>query len=382
MKNLSKLKSNFIPVNRPKVFKSDIKNVVKALKENWISGEGPYIKKFENDFAKFHKRKYAISVSNGTAALEVALKSLQLKKGSEVIIPAFSIISTALCVIKNNLKPILVDVELDTWNMGVDQILKKINKKTKAIIITHIYGFPVDMKKVLDAAKRKNIFIIEDAAEMIGQKYRNKLCGSFGDISTFSFYANKHITTGEGGMILTNDRRIFEKSKSLRNLCFGNGKDRFNHEDIGWNYRLSSLQAAMGISQLKKINYLVRRKREIGKLYFKLLKNNKYIQIQNISSKYAKNIYWVFGVLIKPNKKFNRDGIAKKLLKRNIQTRNFFYPMHKQKILRRLKIFNKNLKFPNSEFLSNNGLYLPSGLGITNKEISYTCKALNSILGK
>ena len=382
MKNLSKLKSNFIPVNRPKVFKSDIKNVVKALKENWISGEGPYIKKFENDFAKFHKRKYAISVSNGTAALEVALKSLQLKKGSEVIIPAFSIISTALCVIKNNLKPILVDVELDTWNMGVDQILKKINKKTKAIIITHIYGFPVDMKKVLDAAKRKNIFIIEDAAEMIGQKYRNKLCGSFGDISTFSFYANKHITTGEGGMILTNDRRIFEKSKSLRNLCFGNGKDRFNHEDIGWNYRLSSLQAAMGISQLKKINYLVKRKREIGKLYFKLLKNNKYIQIQNISSKYAKNIYWVFGVLIKPNKKFNRDGIAKKLLKRNIQTRNFFYPMHKQKILRRLKIFNKNLKFPNSEFLSNNGLYLPSGLGITNKEISYTCKALNSILGK
>ncbi len=382
MKNLSKLKSNFIPVNRPKVFQSDIKNVVKALKENWISGEGPYIKKFENDFAKFHKRKYAISVSNGTAALEVALKSLKLKKGSEVIIPAFSIISTALCVIKNNLKPILVDVELDTWNMGVDQILKKINKKTKAIIITHIYGFPVDMKKVLDAAKRKNIFIIEDAAEMIGQKYRNKLCGSFGDISTFSFYANKHITTGEGGMILTNDRRIFEKSKSLRNLCFGNGKDRFNHEDIGWNYRLSSLQAAMGISQLKKINYLVKRKREIGKLYFKLLKNNKYIQIQNISSKYAKNIYWVFGVLIKPNKKFNRDGIAKKLLKRNIQTRNFFYPMHKQKILRRLKIFNKNLKFPNSEFLSNNGLYLPSGLGITNKEISYTCKALNSILGK
>ena len=380
MKNLSKLKSSFIPVNRPKVFQSDINNVVKALKENWISGEGPYIKKFEDDFAKFHKRKYAISVSNGTAALEVALKSLNLKKGSEVIIPAFSIISTALCVIKNNLKPILVDVELDTWNMGVDQILKKINKKTKAIIITHIYGFPVDMKKVLDEAKRKNIFIIEDAAEMIGQKYRNKLCGSFGDISTFSFYANKHITTGEGGMILTNDRRIFEKSKSLRNLCFGHGIDRFNHEDIGWNYRLSSLQAAMGISQLKKINYLVRRKREIGKLYFKLLKNNKYIQ--NISSKYAKNIYWVFGILIKPNKKFNRDGIAKKLLKRNIQTRNFFYPMHKQKILRRLKIFNKNLKFPNSEFLSNNGLYLPSGLGITNKEISYTCKALNSILGK
>jgi len=382
MKNISKLKSKLIPVNRPKVFPSDIKNVVKALKENWISGDGPYVKKFESNFAKLHNRKYAIAVSNGTAALEVALKSLNLKKGSEVIIPAFSIISTALCVIKNNLKPILVDVDLGTWNMSPEQIIKKINKKTKAIIITHIYGFPVDMKKILDIAKKKNIFIIEDAAEMIGQRYKNKLCGSFGDVSTFSFYANKHITTGEGGMILTNDKHIFEKSKSLRNLCFGNGKDRFNHEDIGWNYRLSSLQAAMGISQLKKISYLVKRKREIGKLYYNRLKNNKYIQIQNISSKYAKNIYWVFGVLIKPNKRFNRDSIAKKLLKKNIQTRNFFYPMHKQKILKKLKIFKKNLKFPNSEFLSKNGLYLPSGLGITNKEISYACKVLNSILDK
>ena len=382
MKNISKLKSKLIPVNRPKVFPSDIKNVVKALKENWISGDGPYVKKFESNFAKLHNRKYAISVSNGTAALEVALKSLNLKKGSEVIIPAFSIISTALCVIKNNFKPILVDVDLGTWNMSPEQIIKKINKKTKAIIITHIYGFPVDMKKILDIAKKKNIFIIEDAAEMIGQRYKNKLCGSFGDVSTFSFYANKHITTGEGGMILTNDKHISEKSKSLRNLCFGNGKDRFNHEDIGWNYRLSSLQAAMGISQLKKISYLVKRKREIGKLYYNRLKNNKYIQIQNISSKYAKNIYWVFGVLIKPNKRFNRDLIAKKLLKKNIQTRNFFYPMHKQTIFKKLKIFKKNIKLPNSEFLSRNGFYLPSGLGITNKEISYTCKVLNSILVK
>ena len=382
MKNISKLKSKLIPVNRPKVFSSDIKNVVKALKETWISGEGPYIKKFENDFSIFHKRKYGVSVSNGTAALEIALKSLNLKKGSEVIIPAFSIISTALCVIKNNFKPILVDADLKTWNMSPEQTIKKINKKTKAIIITHIYGFPVDMKKILDIAKKKNIFIIEDAAEMIGQKYRNKLCGSFGDVSTFSFYANKHITTGEGGMILTNNKNIYEKSKSLRNLCFGRGNNRFNHEDIGWNYRLSSLQAAMGISQLKKISYLVKRKREIGKLYHNSLKKNKYIQIQNMSLKYAKNIYWVFGVLIRPNKKFNRDLIIKKLLKKNIQTRNFFYPMHKQTIFKKLKIFKKNIKFPNSEFLSKNGFYLPSGLGTTNKEVFYTCRVLNAILRK
>ena len=187
MKNILKLKNNFIPVNKPLVFNNDIKSVVKALKENWVSGDGPYVKEFESKFAKIHNRKYAIAVSNGTAALEIALKSLNLKKGSEVIVPSFSIISTALCVVKNNLKPVLVDSDLKNWNMIPDQVIKKINKKTKAIIITHIYGYPVDMKKILQIAKRKKIFIIEDAAEMIGQKYNNKICGSFGDISTFSF---------------------------------------------------------------------------------------------------------------------------------------------------------------------------------------------------
>tara|TARA_B100001094_G_C18167948_1_gene793285 strand:+ start:501 stop:1649 length:1149 start_codon:yes stop_codon:yes gene_type:complete len=382
MKNISRLKNKLIPVNRPKVFPEDIASVSKALRESWISGEGPYVKKFEKEFGKLHKKKYAISVSNGTAALEIAIKSLNLKRGSEIIIPTFSIISTALCVIKNNLKPVLVDAELDSWNMSPEQVIKKINKNTKAIIITHIYGFPVNMDKILKVAKKKKISIVEDAAEMIGQTYKKKLCGSFGDVSTFSFYANKHITTGEGGMILTNDKKICEKSKSLRNLSFGNAQNRFNHEDIGWNYRMSSLQAAMGISQLKKINYLVKRKREIGKMYHQLLKNNKYIKTQSLSSNYAKNIFWVFGVLVKPHRKYKRDFIVKKLLQKNIQTRNFFYPMHKQKIFMKLKIFKKNINLPNSEFLSNNGFYLPSGLGITNKEIIYTCKILNSIFKK
>jgi perosamine synthetase len=382
MKNISRLKNKLIPVNRPKVFPEDIASVSKALRESWISGEGPYVKKFEKEFGKLHKKKYAISVSNGTAALEIAIKSLNLKRGSEIIIPTFSIISTALCVIKNNLKPVLVDAELDSWNMSPEQVIKKINKNTKAIIITHIYGFPVNMDKILKVAKKKKISIVEDAAEMIGQTYKKKLCGSFGDVSTFSFYANKHITTGEGGMILTNDKKICEKSKSLRNLSFGNAQNRFNHEDIGWNYRMSSLQAAMGISQLKKINYLVKRKREIGKMYHQLLKNNKYIKTQSLSSNYAKNIFWVFGVLVKPHRKYKRDFIVKKLVQNNIQTRNFFYPMHKQKIFMKLKIFKKNINLPNSEFLSNNGFYLPSGLGITNKEIIYTCKILNSIFKK
>ncbi len=375
-----RLKNNFIPVNTPKIFKEDKKNVLKCLRDNWISAEGPFVKKFEKNFSTYNKRKYGVAVSSGTAALEIALKALNLKKGSEVIIPAFSIISTALCVVKLGLKPVLVDSDLKNWNMIPKKIIKKISKKTKAIIITHIYGFPVDMGEILKIAKTKKIKIIEDAAEMIGQKYKGKICGSFGDLSTFSFYANKHITTGEGGMILTNKRELYDKCKSLKNLCFGANNERFNHDDIGWNYRMTNLQAALGCGQLKNISWIIKRKKEIGKKYYSLLKNNPKIFIQKIKTSYADNIFWVFGVLIKKNSKINRDLLVKKLMKNNIQTRNFFFPMHKQKIFKKIKIFKGKTNYPNAEYLSKNGFYLPSGLGIKNQEISYICKILNKIL--
>ena len=380
MKIRSKLKSSFIPVNKPKIFNQEKINVKKCLDSGWISSEGSYVKDFENLFSKYNKRKYGIAVSSGTAALEVAMKSLNLKKGSHVIIPTFSIISTALCVVKLGLKPILVDVNLNNWNMEVEEVIKKITKKTKAIIITHIYGFPVDMKKILNIAKKKNIKIIEDSAEMIGQTYNNKKCGSFGELSTFSFYANKHITTGEGGMILTNNKNLYDKCKSLRNLSFGYGVNRFNHDDIGWNYRMTNLQAALGCGQLKNINKIIKRKREIGIRYNSILKNCNKIFTQPNKLKYSKNIFWVFGVLIKKNMKFSRDKIVNKLNKKNIQTRNFFYPMHKQKIFKKMKVFSKSKKYKNSEYLSSNGFYLPSGLGITNQEIDYVGNTLLKIL--
>ena len=380
MKAKSKLKNKFIPVNVPKIFKEDKININKALKDNWVSSEGPFVKKFEKQFSEFNSRKFGIAVSSGTAALEISLKALNFKKGSEVIIPTFSIISTALCVIKIGLKPVLVDVDLKNWNMIPSQIIQKITKKTKGIIITHIYGFPVDMDEVLKVAKRKNIKIIEDAAEMIGQKYKNKNCGSFGDISTFSFYANKHITTGEGGMILTNDKKIYSQCRSLRNLCFGTGNERFNHNSIGWNYRFTNIQAAMGLGQLKNIKWIIKRKKEIGTKYHKLLKNNKKIFIQDLKTKYASNIFWVFGIVIKKNLRLSRNLLVKKLNDKGIQTRNFFYPMHKQNVFKKMKIFKNKNTYPNSEFLSKNGLYLPSGIGLKNKEIDYICKTLIKIL--
>ena len=375
-------KSKFIPVNVPKIFKQEKIYVKECLDTGWISSEGKFVKKFEKAFSNYNNRMYGIAVSSGTAALEIAVKSLNLKKNDEVIIPTFSIISTAICVIKLGLKPILVDSDLKTWNMDTNQIINKITRRTKVIIITHIYGFPVDMNKVLKLARERNIIIIEDAAEMIGQKYYKRRCGSFGDLSTFSFYANKQITTGEGGMILTNSRKLYYKSKSLRNLCFGDRDNRFNHDDIGWNYRMTNLQAAIGCGQLRNINWIIKRKREIGKRYINKLKKCNKIYIQPYKLKYSKNIFWVFGVLLNKNLNITRETVVKKLLNQNIQTRNFFYPMHKQKIFKKMNIFPKKLKLKNAEYLSKRGFYLPSGVGISNLEIDYVSKTLIQILEK
>jgi len=353
--------------------------VHKILKKGWISSEGPEVKKFEENFSKLVNRKFSISVSNGTAALEIAIKALNIKKNDEVIIPNFTIISNALAVVRQNAKPVLIDSDLQNWNMKISDIEKKITKRTKAIIATHIYNFPLDIEKIVKICRRHKIFLIEDAAEVIGQKYKKKMCGSFGDISTFSFYANKQITTGEGGMISTNNKRISLKCKSLRNLCFGM-KNRFNHEDIGWNYRLSNIQATLGLSQLKRIEKIVKRKQQIGKKYYDVLSKNSNLQILKPNCSFAKNIYWVVGIVIKNNKlKINSKILAKKLIKFGIQTRPFFWPMNKQKALLSLGLF-KNQKYPNSEFLSKYGLYLPASLDITNKEINFICNSINKIL--
>jgi perosamine synthetase len=371
---------NFIPVNVPKLHNLEKKYINECLDTNWISSEGKFVKIFEKNFSQYARRKFGVAVSSGTAALDVAIKSLNLKKGSEVIIPTFSIISTALAVIKNNLKPILADCEINSWNVNSEDVIKKITKKTSAILITHIYGLPVNLENILKISRQKKIKIIEDAAEVIGLKYKNRMCGSFGDVSIFSFYANKHITTGEGGMIVTNNRTIYEKCKSLRNLSFSKSYyDRFNHDDIGWNYRLTNLQAALGCAQLKKINWIVKRKKEIGnKYYSKLHKLNKII-LQTNRTSYAKNIYWVFGIVLKKGSKLNRDDIMKKLFKQNIETRPFFLPMHEQQIFKKMKLFKK-IKLPNAEYISKNGFYLPSGVGIKNKEIKYIIDKLLQIL--
>ena len=368
-----------IPVSKPKITKEDIRSVVKSLQDGWVSSDGPNVYKFEKNFAKFIGKKYCVAVSSGTAALEIAVKSLNLRKNDEVIIPNFTIISNALAVIRQNIKPVFVECSLNDWNIDIDDLKNKISKRTKAIIVTHIYSYSNRMDEIIQLCKKNKIKIIEDAAEVIGLKYKKKYCGTFGDLGTFSFYANKHITTGEGGMICTDSYKHYLKTKSLRNLCFGK-KDRFNHEDIGWNYRMTNMQASLGISQLKRINKTIKEKISIGKYYYKKLNKNQNIQILPPYKNGLQNVYWVVGIVIKNYKKKAKDLI--KILNQNgFGARPFFWPMHKQKILIKMKL-TQNDNFPISEYISEYGLYLPSYLGLKNKDLDKIIKILNHSLKK
>ena len=357
-----------IPVNKPLFLGNEKKYLLNCIKTGWISSDGPYVKKFEERFAKFVNRKFSTTVSNGSVALEIALRSLKLKKGSEVILPTFTIISCCNAVINAGLKPVLVDCDSKTWNMNVDEIKKKISKRTSAIMIVHIYGITADVGPILAIAKSKKLKVIEDAAEMHGQEYKGNKCGTFGDVSTFSFYVNKHITTGEGGMILTNKKKIYEEILKLKNLYFGKGTNRFKHKNIGWNQRFTNLQAAIGLAQLERIDKIIKRKFSIGDYYakkLKILSNKLHLPLEH--KEYCKNIFWIYGLVIRDNIKVNAKFVIDSLKKKGIECRPFFYPMHLQKVYLKMKIFPKE-KHPISERISKKGFYIPSGLGVTRKE--------------
>ena len=370
----------FIPVNRPLLTKMEADSVAKCIKSGWISGDGPYVKKFEKEFAKTVSRKYAITVSNGTAALDIAIKSINIKKGEEVIVPAFTIISCLHQIVRQGGKPVLIDSDPMTWNMDVSKIEKKITKKTKAIMLVHTYGLPVDIDPIIKIAKKYNLIIIEDAAEQLGQFYKKKPIGSFGDISTFSFYANKHITTGEGGMVVTNNKSLAKKFAIFKNISFQPKKQRFVHEDLGWNYRMTNMQAALGLVQLKKLKFFVKKKKYLGKFYNLKLKNLKNIQLPLNKTSYAKNIYWVYGVVLKNKKKLAKNYINI-LKKEGIDCRPFFCPMHLQPVFKKMKLF-KNQKFPVSEELFRRGFYLPSGIGTTENEMKIVVAKMKKVFNK
>lgn len=372
MEKTSFIKSEkLIPVNVPLLDGNEKKYLIECIDSGWISSEGPFVKKFEFEFSKYIGKKYGISVSNGSVALDLAVLSLGIGKGDEVILPSFTIISCASAIIRAGAIPVVVDCDPLTWNMDVSQIESKITKKTKAIMVVHIYGLPVDMDPVIKLAKDYKLFIIEDAAEAHGLEYKNKKCGSFGDVSAFSFYSNKHVTSGEGGMILTDNPEIYERCSSLKNLCFKK-EQRFIHDEMGWNYRFTNLQAAVGLAQLEKLDEHLLIKKKMGKIFTNKLKSIDAIQLPIPKTSYAENNYWVYGIVVK-DRKNNAINISKKLFEKGVQTRPFFWPIHKQPILKKMGLFNK-INLPVSEFIALNGLYLPSGFYLPNDDLKFVCE--------
>lgn len=359
--------NDFIPVNEPLLDGNERKYLIECIETGWISSEGPFIKEFEQKFAAYVGRKHGIAVSNGTAAIDAAVEALGISPGDEVILPTFTIISCIAQIVRSGATPVLVDSDPITWNMDVTQIEAKITSRTKAIMVVHIYGLPVDMDPVLELAKRYNLKVIEDAAELQGQTYKGKSCGSFGDISTFSFYPNKHITTGEGGMIVTDDDELAETCRSLRNLCFMPEK-RFVHERLGWNLRMTNMQAALGLAQLERLDKFVTRKRHMGAMYTTLLSGISGVQLPLPYVDYAKNIYWVFGLLIDESSGLDAQAAMKQLAGKGIGTRPFFYPMHQQPVLKKLGLF-EGASMPVAERLYRQGFYIPSGLALGDEQI-------------
>jgi perosamine synthetase len=371
--------NDYIPVNEPLLNGNEKKYLNECIDTGWISSEGPFIKRFEEGIATRVGRKYAVAVSNGTVAIDAAITALGIGRDDEVIMPAFTIISCITQIIRLGAKPVLVDSDPLTWNMDVSQIESRITFKTKAIMIVHIYGLPVDVDPVLALAKKYNLKILEDAAEMHGQTYKGRPCGSFGDISTFSFYPNKHITTGEGGMIVTDDETLYKKCQSLRNLCFQPQK-RFVHEELGWNMRMTNLQAALGVAQLERLDEFVSRKRLLGRLYTELFSDlQKYVELPLVKTEYAENIYWVYGMVLKDQIPFGADEVMKKLADLGIGTSPFFYPMHKQPVLQRMGLFESE-NYPVAERLGERGFYIPSGLALSEDQIKTVAEKVRSML--
>lgn len=368
----------FIPVNEPLLNGKEKQYLTECIETGWISSEGPFVKQFEESFAQQVERKYAISVCNGSVALDAAVVALGIGVGDEVILPTFTIISCAGAIVRAGAIPVVVDSDPHTWNMDIEQIEAKITPKTKAIMVVHIYGLPVDMDPVLALARKYGLFIIEDAAEMHGQTYKGKPCGSFGDISTFSFYPNKHVTTGEGGMIVTDDPDIAQKCQSLRNLCF-QPERRFVHEELGWNLRFTNLQAAIGLAQLERLDEFVQRKRQMGHLYTELLKDLPLVELPLVSTDYADNIYWVYGVILKDEVPFDALEAMKRLKDHQIGTRPFFWPMHEQPVFHKMGLLTGE-SHPVAERMARRGFYLPSGLALTPEQIERSALALRQIL--
>jgi perosamine synthetase len=374
-----------IRVNEPLIGQDEFNKVAAGLKSNWISSQGRYISEFEETFARFCGLKYGISTTNGTTALHLALAAVGVGPGDEVLLPSFTMVATAFAVAYCGARPVFIDSEPENFNIDLERVStylqtqeKRGKVKVKVILPVHMYGHPVDMDPLLALADKYALTVIEDAAEAHGAEYKGKRCGSFGAFGCFSFYANKIITTGEGGMVVTDDPALADKARRLKDLAHAPGK-RFLHTELGFNYRMTNLQAALGVAQLKKINTHIKKKRWIAREYINGLKKIPGLILPK-EQPWAKSVYWMFGVLVEPGFGLDRDRLMQELSIRGIETRSFFIPMHRQPVFERGKKNSRHYgPYPVAEAISEQGFYLPSGLTISQDQIRYICQQIEDI---
>jgi perosamine synthetase len=368
-----------IPVNEPLFDGNERKYLNQCIDEAWISSEGPFVTRFEHEFSAYLGVKHGIAVCNGTAALETAVTAAGIGQGDEVIMPTFTIISCAIGIIRFGAKPVLVDSEPETWNMDVAQIESRITKKTRAIMPVHIYGHPVDMEPVMTLAEKHHLKVIEDAAEVHGAEYRGQKAGGIGDVGCFSFYANKIVSSGEGGMVVTDDEEIAARAASYRNLCFLPER-RFYHTELGYNFRMTNLQAAVALAQLENIDKHIELKRRNAAAYTERLKDITCLKLP-VEKDRVKNVYWMYGIELRDKARMDNQELARKLKEKGVDTRPFFIGMHEQPVFHKMGLF-KNERYPVAEKLARRGLYLPSGLALRREQIETVSQALHDILGE
>ncbi|MDY0383101.1 DegT/DnrJ/EryC1/StrS family aminotransferase [Trichlorobacter sp.] len=348
-----------------------------ALASGWISSAGKYLDLFEERWAAYCGMPFGIAVSNGSTALDIAVNLLGLEAGDEVIMPTFTIISPAQSVVRGGGKPVLVDSDPITWQMDTSQIESKITSRTRAIVVVHIYGHPADMDPIMALAEKYSLTVIEDAAEVHGATYKGRPCGSIGHISTFSFYANKLVTTGEGGMVLVKSREHAERARSLRNLCFQLSR-RFYHESLGYNYRMTNLQAAMGVGQLERLHDTIDRKRDIAHAYNASFAEIPAVQLP-VEMPWAHAVYWVYGIVLTDERSEDAVRVMALMRERGVETRPFFLGMHEQPVFNRMGLFCDE-RYPVAERLARRGVYIPNGLTMTAGQLSLVADAVKECL--
>lgn len=375
-----------IAVNEPLLGERELEYVTECIRTGWVSSSGRFINEFEEGWAEYCGRAHGVAMSNGTVALQAAVAALDLEPGDEVVMPTFTIISCATAVIASGGVPVLVDSDPETWCMDVAQLAAKVTSRTRAVMPVHIYGHPVDMDPLLEIAREHDLAVVEDAAEAHGAGYLTdreggdpswKRCGSFGDMSCFSFYANKLITTGEGGMVLTDDDRLADRLRGVRNLSFEPGR-RFHHDSIGFNFRLTNLQAALGAAQLERIDDIVERKRAMAMSYTEGLRDVEGLQLP-VERPWARSVYWMYGIVLDEDTGLQATELADLLQQDGIETRPFFLGMHEQPVFLRRGLFAGE-RYPVADRLARQGLYLPSGLALADSQIEVVLEAVRRAL--